>query len=557
MTTYDVVVVGGGAAGLAGAVALGRARRSVLVVDAGEQRNLLADGVHNFLTREGTPPAELAAAGRKEAESYGVRVLNATVSAAEPDGEAFRVTLDDGTVVGASRLLLATGVTDELPPVPGLAARWGRDLLHCPYCHGWEVRDRALGIISTGPFAVEQALLWRQWSADVTLFLHTGPEPTEAQYEQLAARGVAVVDGEITGVAVDDDRLTGVRISSRVVTRDALVTGTTMHASLAGVEGLGLVLEDLQRDGVTIGTFVKADFAGKTDVPGVYAAGNLTAPAAQVVASAAAGTMAGAMINMDLVARDTAAAVALRFSPEQERNVTERVLGERRHGLENTMPQDSSDELARTWDERYSEGDMIWSGEPNQVLVTEVADLTPGRVLDLGCGEGGDAVWFARQGWQVTAVDISQVALERAQRHAAEAGVGERIDFQRHNLAVSFPEGEFDLVSAQFLHSWGDMPREAILRRAAAAVAPGGVLLIEGHSGVPHWEDGSQPEHGHGGHGHPLPSPGEVIAGLALGDGWEVLKTDEHARSRTFPDGRTIHHVDNTVKLRRRVPSQG
>ncbi|WP_035854263.1 bifunctional NAD(P)/FAD-dependent oxidoreductase/class I SAM-dependent methyltransferase [Cryptosporangium arvum] len=557
MTTYDAVVVGGGAAGLAGAVALGRARRTVLVVDAGEQRNLPAEGVHNFLTRDGMPPAELAAAGRKEAESYGVHVVAGRVEAAEPDGDAFRVTLDDGTVIGAARLLLATGVTDELPPIPGLAGRWGRDLLHCPYCHGWEVRDRALGILSTGPFAVEQALLWRQWSADVTLFLHTGPEPTDEQYAQLAARGIAVVDGEITGIATEDDRLIGVRLGDRVIARDALVAATTMHATLAGLEGLGLVLEDLQRDGVTIGTFLKADPTGKTDVPGVYAAGNLTMPPGQVIAAAAAGTMAGAMINFDLVARDTRAAVEA-SAAGGDRNVA----SGHRHDVEGAM----DDELARTWDERYREDDKIWSGEPNVALVKEVTDLTPGRVLDLGCGEGGDAVWFARQGWTVTAADISQVALERAARHATDAGVADRIDFQRHNFAVSFPDGEFDLVSAQFLHSWGDMPREEILRRAAAAVAPGGVLLIEGHSGTPHWEDAPehqhQEPHGHGeqhGHGeHPLPSPDEVIASLNLPeDEWEVLVVDEHARTRTFPDGRTIHHVDNTVKMRRRVPSNG
>jgi len=539
-TTFDVVVVGGGAAGLSGAVALSRARRSVLVVDAGQQRNLPADGVHNFLTSEGMSPADLAAAGRKEAESYGAQVISGRVTAAEPDGDGFRVTLADGTVVTAARLLLATGITDALPPIPGLAARWGRDLLHCPYCHGWEVRDRAIGIVSTGPFAVEQALLWRQWSADVTLFLHTGPEPDDAQYEQLAARGVAVVDGEITGAVVEDDRLTGMRLAGGpVVPRAALVAATAMNASLDGLEGLGLQLEDLLRDGVPIGRYVPADPTGKTAVAGVYAAGNLTAPAAQVIGAAAAGTMAGAMINMELVGEDTRRAVAARRA-------------------EGTM-----DELAQTWDARYSQDERIWSGEPNTALVAEVSDLKPGRVLDLGCGEGGDAVWLARQGWTVTAVDISRVALERAAQHAEAAGVAGRIDFQRHNLGVSFPDGQYDLVSAQFLHSWGDMPREAILRRAAAAVAPGGILLIEGHSGMPHREqpDGA-PTPGHGTHehgpsehgAHPLPSPQEVVASLRLPDEeWELLRLDEHKRSRVLPDGRTIHHVDNTVKLRRRA----
>src|SRR5690349_828683 len=127
-----------------------------------------------------------------------------------------------------------------------------------------------------------------------------------------------------------------------------------------------------------------------------------------------------------------------------------------------------SDEQA--WDERYSESDRIWSGKPNVALVAQVAGLRPGRALDLGCGEGADAVWLAKQGWQVTAVDISGVALERAASHAAEAGV--TIDFQRRDLATSLPEGEFDLVSAQFLHFWGEFDREKILRRAAASVAP-------------------------------------------------------------------------------------
>ncbi|SHN43519.1 Thioredoxin reductase [Cryptosporangium aurantiacum] len=545
------MVIGGGAAGLSGAVVLGRARRSVLLVDAGEQRNLPADGVHNYLTAEGMPPHALAAAGRKEAEGYGVRILAGRVTAAEPHAGGFRVTLEDGTRVQAARLLLATGITDELPPIPGLADRWGRDLLHCPYCHGWEVRDRPLGIVSTGPFAVEQALLWRQWSDDVTLFLHTGPEPTDEQYEQLAARGVAVVDGEITGVEVTDDRLTGVVLAGgRVVARAALVTATTMNATLRGLEGLGLELEDLLRDGHRIGRYLPADPTGKTAAAGVWAAGNLTVPMAQVIASAAAGTMAGAMINMDLVAEDTRRAVAARpLRAEEESTVSARVLGDRRHGVEETM----ADDLAATWDARYAESDRIWSGDPNTALVTEAGDLPPGRALDLGCGEGGDAVWLARRGWTVTAVDISRVALERAAQHAADAGIADRIDFQRHNLAESFPDGEYDLVSAQFLHSWGDMPRDAILARAAAAVAPGGILLIEGHSGAPHWEN---PDGTHGSHEHPgheLPGPDQVIASLQLPDAeWELLVVDEHARERTLPDGRTIHHVDNTVKYRRR-----
>lgn len=201
------------------------------------------------------------------------------------------------------------------------------------------------------------------------------------------------------------------------------------------------------------------------------------------------------------------------------------------------------------WDSRYGESDRIWSGDPNTVLVREVTELKPGRALDLGCGEGADSIWLARQGWRVTAVDISGVALARAERHAAtaDAGVADRIDWQRHDLAVSFPAGTFDLVSAQFLHSPGDMPRERILRTAAAAVAPGGVLLIVGHAGLPSWEANPHPEvH--------LPTPAEVLESLELPDGeWEVLLSDEHERIQTRPDGQPGTRTDNALKLRRRA----
>ncbi|GAA1569554.1 class I SAM-dependent methyltransferase [Kribbella sancticallisti] len=197
------------------------------------------------------------------------------------------------------------------------------------------------------------------------------------------------------------------------------------------------------------------------------------------------------------------------------------------------------------WNERYSESAQIWSGRPNVVLVEETDGLTPGRALDLGCGEGADAIWLAQQGWQVTAVDISTVALERAAKHASSAGVGDRIDWQQHELGKSFPDGTFDLVSAQFLHSMGNLPREEILRTAARAVAPGGILLIEGHLGFPSWEHDHHPEiH--------FPTPAEVIADLDLPDGeWEVLVSREHEREQADPEGRMTTRTDCTVKVRR------
>ncbi|MFI6510953.1 class I SAM-dependent methyltransferase [Streptosporangium sp. NPDC050855] len=199
------------------------------------------------------------------------------------------------------------------------------------------------------------------------------------------------------------------------------------------------------------------------------------------------------------------------------------------------------------WDGRYGENERLWSGDPNAALVREVSGLEPGSALDLGCGEGGDAIWLARQGWRVTAVDISGVALERAARHAAATAgdVADRIDWRRHDLAVSFPEGTFDLVSAQFLHSPGDMPRERILRAAASAVAAGGVLLIVGHAGPPPWEEESDAHRS-------LPTPQQVLDSLELPGGeWEVLVSEEHPRTQVGPDGRPHVRTDNTLKLRR------
>ncbi|MYX02083.1 MULTISPECIES: NAD(P)/FAD-dependent oxidoreductase [unclassified Streptomyces] len=314
---YDVVIVGGGAAGLSGALALGRARRSVLVIDAGEPRNAPASHVHNYLGRESTPPGELLAIGRGEAAGYGVEIVEGRVASAEklPGGgdQGFRVVTEDGRSVEARRLLVTTGLVDELPPVPGLAERWGREVLHCPYCHGHEVSDRPIGVLATGPLAVHQALMWRQWSDDVTLFLHTGPEPTEEEYEQLAARGVAVVDGEVAGLEVADDRFTGVTLASgRVVPREALVVQARFTARSAVLESLGLKPVPQEMGGAVIGSYIPTDPTGATEVPGVWAAGNVTRLTEQVIGAAAAGLMAAGAVNGDLIAEDTRLAVAAR-----------------------------------------------------------------------------------------------------------------------------------------------------------------------------------------------------------------------------------------------------
>jgi thioredoxin reductase len=309
---YDVVVVGGGAAGLSGALALSRARRSVLVVDDGAPRNARAGHVHNYLGREGATPAELLASGRAEVAGYGGQFLDGRVAGAERADDGFWVELEDGGIVHARRLLVTTGLVDELPDVPGVAELFGSDVLHCPYCHGWEVRDQAIGVLGS-PMGVHQALMWRQWSADVTYFQHTGPAPSDDEREQLAARDIPVVTGVVESLAIDGGRLTGIRLAGGdVVPRVALVVAPRFTARAAVLTSLGLEAVPMEMNGHVVGSYVAADPTGATAVPGVWVAGNVADLRAQVISSAAAGLNAAAMLNADLIAEDVRLAVAAR-----------------------------------------------------------------------------------------------------------------------------------------------------------------------------------------------------------------------------------------------------
>ena len=293
---FDVVAVGGGAAGLSAALVLGRARRAVAVVDGGAPRNAPAAHMQGFLSRDGMPPTELLAAGRAEVSGYGVELVDDQVVAIEP---GFVVRLDGGRVLKTRRILIATGVLDELPEIPGVRERWGRDLLHCPYCHGWEVRDQPIGVLGTLPGSVQHALLVRQWSDAVAFFVHTY-DLTAGERFQLEARDVQVVDGEVARLVVEDDRLVGVGLSDgRVIARTALFIrpGNVPHPD-GLVTGLGCEVDDAG--------FVTVDATGRTSVQGVWAAGNVVDPRAQVITAAGAGSAAAIAINADLVQDDVA-----------------------------------------------------------------------------------------------------------------------------------------------------------------------------------------------------------------------------------------------------------
>ena len=324
---YDVVVAGGGAAGLSAALVLGRARRRVAVIDAGAPRNAPAAHMHGFLSRDGMPPADLLAEGRDEVTGYGVELVNDQVLGIEP---GFVVRVAGGRTVTARRILMATGAGDELPDVPGVRQRWGKDLLHCPYCHGWEVRDQPLGVLGALPGSAQHALLVRQWSDDVVFFVHTY-DLMPAEQRQLEARRIRVVSGEVARLVVEDDRLTGVELTDgRVIARTAVFVrpGNLPHDD-GLLAGLGCERNEAG--------FPLLDGTGLTSVPGVWAAGNVADPRAQVITSAGAGSAAAIAINADLVQEDAERAIAdlaeRPFSAVTEARVSALVPGDHRHGL--------------------------------------------------------------------------------------------------------------------------------------------------------------------------------------------------------------------------------
>ncbi|MEU6644720.1 NAD(P)/FAD-dependent oxidoreductase [Saccharomonospora sp. NPDC046836] len=311
--TVDAVVIGGGAAGLSGALMLARSRRSVVVIDSGTPRNAPAAGVHGLLGLDGTPPAELLRRGREEVRRYGGRVVTGEVTSAVPaalsaDGDPrFTITLADGRATQARRVLVATGLRDVLPDIPGLAQHWGRGVVHCPYCHGWEVRDEAIGILAVGPASIHHALLFRQLTEDLVYFTR-GTDLAEDTRARFAARGIRVIDTPVAEVESDESGITGVRLADgRVLPRRVLAVVTTTLARTDGLDGLRLPMEDLPGG---MGRRFVTGMAGTTEVPGVWVAGNATDLTAQVGASAAAGALAGAHLNADLTTADTNAALA-------------------------------------------------------------------------------------------------------------------------------------------------------------------------------------------------------------------------------------------------------
>ena len=302
---YDVVVVGAGSAGLSAALMLGRARRRVLVLDGGEPRNAPSSGVHYFFTRDGTPPDELLRIGREQLEPYsGVEVRRARATEATGSDGDFRVMLEDGSTVGTRKILLATGVHDELPERPGFRELWGRGVFHCPYCHGWEVRDKPLAVLNSGEDAAEQAAMIHNWSRDLIL-LTDGPATLEdGAREKLGVLGIPIIETPIS--RLEGDGASGVlhRIffeDGTEIPREALFYRPPQRQRSDLAEALGC---EFETEG-PLPTLLKNDpMTKETTVPGVHVAGDAGSMLQGAIMAAASGASAAAFVNHSLVAQE-------------------------------------------------------------------------------------------------------------------------------------------------------------------------------------------------------------------------------------------------------------
>ena len=293
---WDTIVIGGSAAGLSAALMLGRSRRSTLVIDNQKPRNRFADHMHGVLGHEGRPPQDLINNGREEAAQYGVEFLDGTVSSVTEDNENLTVTTDS-SVQKARTIIVATGITDQLPDIKGIEERWGKTILHCPYCHGYEFKDRKIGVLAMNPMALHQVHLVRQLTDDVTLFAANAGPLTEADISKLEAQNINIVMDEVQEIS----GLATAHTANSKTELDAIFTATTLIPHDTFLKDLNLKRHDAP---MNIGSFLAVDQMGKTSHERIWAAGNVVNPMANVPISMSAGTQAGAVVNAALVEMD-------------------------------------------------------------------------------------------------------------------------------------------------------------------------------------------------------------------------------------------------------------
>lgn len=286
---YDAVVVGGSFAGMSAAMQLARARQNVLVIDAGQPRNRFADEAHGFLGQDGRAPAAIMRDARCQVLRYpNVEMISSEARAARAIGDGFAVDLSSGVQHFARRLILATGVSDTLLAIPGFSTRWGETVLHCPYCHGYEVRDVPLGVIAAQSMSAHQALLIPDWGP-TTYFTQGEFEPDAGELAAFAARGITVERTPVVELMGDAPALDGVRLADgRFIEMTAVFAAPRTKPSTPLAETLGCAHED----GPT-GPYIKVDSWGATSVPGVWAAGDAATPMHNATLASAAGVLAG------------------------------------------------------------------------------------------------------------------------------------------------------------------------------------------------------------------------------------------------------------------------
>jgi thioredoxin reductase len=292
----DAIVVGGSYAGLSAAMQLARARRSVLVIDAGQPRNRFAEAGHGFFGQDGRAPAAILATGREQVLAYPtVQFIEGEAIQASGSDDGFTVTLADGSMHAAARLVLATGVVDELPDVPGLRERWGVSVLHCPYCHGYEVAGAQLGMLASFP-SIHTAMLLPDWGP-TTLFVNDAFDPDQEQLTALASRGITVETAPVVGILGEAPGISGVELADgRIIPIDALFTNPRTRLASPLAEQLGCALTE-----GPLGPSIVVDDFKATSVPGVYAAGDASSPWSNATGASAAGVMAGAAAHQSLV----------------------------------------------------------------------------------------------------------------------------------------------------------------------------------------------------------------------------------------------------------------
>lgn len=490
MERTEVVVIGGGPAGLQAALTLGRIHRPTVVLDSGEYRNAAVAASHNTAGSDGASPTTMRNVARADLGRYPlVQVRDVLAQSVDVAPGGFVVTTDDGPI-STRAVVLATGVVDELPAIPGLDEAWGREAANCPFCHAHEAAGRHIGILA-GRGTVHFVDQLTPIAGELTVFGNGQDVPDMlAPVEPAAIQRIVRTDGRLR-----------LELEGRNAEVDALFLTAPLRQRAPFVHDLGLALADTGE--------VIVDDAGRTSIPGIYAAGDMARRDGQpwapgtVLKSAASGQAAAIACHGDLL----------------------------RTPRPDTDPQ--------FWQRRYSANEAGWSGQPNPMLVEAARGLKVGSALDVGCGEGADAIWLAEQGWRVTGIDVAPAGLQRAQDEARSRGVD--VSWVAGDLEAT--SGQFDLVTCAFVHpNRGE--RLEFWRALGERVAPGGHLVVLVHDYRDLGSIARPPYRDF------FARPSEIAGALA--GAFDLVTGQVQPLERPCPDGGSITVHDGLAVLRKR-----